>query len=130
MDESGIRFLDKLYGNLYMSDVVQHTKENKDSRVEAIRKYLERLENLHKFATTESRKEYILDMYFDKYIIKEENIPYGVDKQKVIEAQKKRLKAWIDYLTDPTTTYPMWAKYWAFQGMLKMGSYEDRKSVV
>ena len=127
MDESGIRFLDKLYGNLYMSDVVQHTKENKDSRVEAIRKYLERLENLHKFATTESRKEYILDMYFDKYIIKEENIPYGVDKQKVIEAQKKRLKAWIDYLTDPTTTYPMWAKYWAFQGMLKMGSYDEAK---
>ncbi len=127
MDEVGIKFLDKLYGNLYMSDVVQHTRENTDSRVDAIRKYLERLEKLHSFATTEERKELILNLYFDKYVVKEENIPWGQDKEQVIDAQKKKLAMWISYLTDPTTSYPTWAKYWAFQGMLKMGSYDEIK---
>ena len=31
----------------------------------------------------------------------------------------------MDYLTDPNTSYPLWAKYWAFQGMLKMGSFDE-----
>lgn len=35
-DYSGIKFLDKLYSNLYMSDVVQHTKERNDKRNQAI----------------------------------------------------------------------------------------------
>ena len=129
MDEAGIKFLDKLYGNLYMSDVVQHTRENSDSRIETIKKYLERLEKLHEFANTDARKEYVLNMYFDKYVIKEKDIPYGYDKKQVIDAQKKSLTRWIEYLTNPTTDYPMWAKYWAFQGMLKMGSYDETKAV-
>lgn len=127
MDTEGIKFLDKLYQNLYMSDVVQHTKDNKDNRTDAIRKYLERLERVHKMADTESKKRHLLNLYFDKYVIKAENIPYGVDKEAIISAQKKTLSMWIDYLSDPTTTYPMWAKYWAFQGMLKMGSYDESK---
>ena len=129
MNEAGIKFLDKLYANLYMSDVVQHTKDNKDNRYEAIGKYLDRLERIHSKADTESKKNHLKRLYFDKYVIKKENIPNGLDSTQIINSQQKRLSMWIDYLSDPNTVYPMWAKYWAFQGMLKMGSYDDIKGI-
>ena len=88
MDTEGIKFLDKLYQDLYMSDVVQHTKDNKDNRYEAIGKYLDRLERVHSKADTESKKEHLLKLYFDRYVIKEEDIPNGYDKQAIIDAQK------------------------------------------
>ena len=125
MNETGIKFLDKLYANLYMSDQVQHTKDNKDNRYQAIQKYLDRLERVHIKADTESKKNHLKRLYFDKYVIKEENVSIDADANQVISAQKKTLSMWIDYLSDPTTSYPMWAKYWAFQGMLKMGSYDE-----
>ena len=129
MDYNGEKFLDKLYQNLYMSDEVQHTKENSDNRNEAIRKYLERLERVHKNANTETKKELLESMYYDKYVIKEENISNQYNKETIINGQKKSLKMWLDYLSDETTSYPVWAKYWAFQGMLKMGSYDSVKEV-
>lgn len=129
MDEAGIKFLDKLYQNLYMSDVVQHTKEPKDSRVEAIKKYLERLERIHSKADTEEKKRHILFLYYKKFIIDEKNIPYGADATQIIGAQRESLKRWIDYLSTKDAMYPIWAKYWAFMGMLKMGSYDEAKGV-
>ena len=127
MDYNGEKFLDKLYQNLYMSDEVQHTKENSDNRAEAIRKYLERLERVHKKADTETKKELLESMYYNKYVIKEENISNRYDKEAIINGQKKSLKIWLDYLSNETANYPVWAKYWAFQGMLKMGSYDEAK---
>ena len=75
MDDAGIKFLDKLYQNLYMSDIVQHTKEPSDSRTEAIRKFLERLDRISKMADTESKKNHILNLFVDRYVIKEKDIP-------------------------------------------------------
>ena len=37
--------------------------------------------------------------------------------------QKESLDRWLDFLFDKNTKYPMWAKYWVFQGMLKIGNY-------
>lgn len=128
-DYAGIEFLDKLYQNLYMSDEVQHTKENKDNRKEAIQKYMDRLERVHSKADTEHKKELLEKLYYDKYVIKEDNISDWLNKQDIINTQKKSLKMWLEYLTDNTTSYPMWAKYWAFQGMLKMGSYDESKEI-
>ena len=82
-DYTGIEFLDKLYQNLYMSDEVQHTKENKDNRKEAIKKYMDRLERIHEKANTDSKKELLYSLYMDKYVIKEENIPYHMDKEAI-----------------------------------------------
>ena len=130
MDEAGIKFLDKLYQNLYMSDAVQHTKDNKDSRVDAIEKYLERLDRVSSMADTESKKRHLLNLLYKKYVIKEEDIPRGYPPELVadiIADQKKSLSLWVDYLTDPATSYPLWAKYWAFQGMLKMGAFDEVK---
>ena len=135
----GEKFLDKLYSNLYMSDVVQHTKENKDKRYEAIRKYLERLHRVHLNANTQTKKELLKSLYYDKYVIKEDVLIEKIKKEnnfynetylkeeanKLRNNQKRSLSNWIDYLTDENSNYPLWAKYWAFQGMLKMGNYDE-----
>lgn len=139
MNYDGEKFLDKLYNNLYISDEVQYTKDNKDNRYEAIKKYLERLERVHSNATTEHKKELLKSLYHKKYVIKEDvlrdkikkmNISISEDRLQeeintVINAQKTSLNKWLDYLTSETAYYPTWAKYWAFQGMLKMGNYDE-----
>ena len=141
MDEyAGEKFLDKLYNNvLYNSPEVQHSKKNTDNRYEAIRRYLERLEKSHEKANTQRRKEILKDLYYEKYIIKEDILKKKIKEmypnaseelineeiKTVIQAQKKSLSDWIDYLTSDDAHYPLWAKYWAFQGMLKMGNYDE-----
>ena len=104
-DYTGIEFLDKLYQNLYMSDEVQHTRENTDNRKDAIQKYMDRLERIHKKSDTETKKELLYSLYFDKYVIKEENIPYYLDKEAIINAQKQSLGQWLDYLSNETANY-------------------------
>ena len=136
---SGEKFLDKLFSNLYTSDEVLHTKENNDKRYEAIRKYLERLEKVHNKANTNSKKELLKSLYYDKYVIKEDVLRDKIKRvigyvpedgmseeiNNTINSQKKSLSNWIDYLSSPFSYYPLWAKYWAFQGMLKMGNYDE-----
>ena len=127
-DYSGIKFLDKLYSNLYMSDVVQHTKERNDKRNQAIEKYLNRLEKIHFAANTESKKKLLLHLYSNKYVVKEEDLPNTVDKGSIINSQIRSLEGWLDYLSSPSASmFPMWTKYWAFQGMIKLGSYDSFK---
>ena len=125
---NGERFLDVLYTQLYKSEEVEHTKESKDTKEESIKRYMDRLEYIHSKANTQNKKDLIKKLYFDKYVIKKENLPlymYDTNKEGIIESQKKSLSTWIDYLTDENAVYPMWAKYWVFQQMLKMGTYDE-----
>lgn len=127
-DLYGELFLDKLFSNLYISDVVEHTKKNTDSRKEAIKRYLDRLDRIHKMADTDSKKRLLLHYYIDKYLVKEKDLSDIIDKKSVIDAQKKSLEMWIDFLSSSETDiYPTWVKYWAFQGMVKLGSYDEFK---
>ncbi|HPC31215.1 MAG TPA: hypothetical protein PK119_02015 [Candidatus Paceibacterota bacterium] len=97
----------------------------------------------------------IKESYHKKYLIKPEDIPesyfdnqrriarelgYGdieiTDemKQEAAETiradQKATLDLWLDYFLSPDSdSYPMWAKYWAFEGMTKLGSYDKEKHV-
>jgi hypothetical protein len=42
--------------------------------------------------------------------------------------QKSTLDNWIGYFTSKDVdVYPMWAKYWAFEGMLKLSTYNKEK---
>ncbi len=51
-------------------------------------------------------------------------------EKEVIENQKKSIDNWLDYfLSDDAKVYPFWTKYWAFQGMLKIGKYDKEKQV-
>ena len=153
IDYTGELFLDKLFKDLYKSKEVLNGARDKSQKAENIRRYMERLEELHQRVNENPRendKNLLKQLYYDKYVIKTSDIPenyykhqqeillergYGhvslTNEQKkelakqVIEEQEKSLDYWIDYFTSrDTSMYPMWAKYWAFQGMLKLGSYD------
>jgi len=128
-DYSGEKFLERLFKDLYLSEEVQHTSKKGERKGVAIKKYMDRLDRIHKLANTEEKKEILKQFYYRKYVINENNIPSGLDKKEIIEGQKKRLSMWIDYLTNENAKYPMWAKYWAFQGMLKLGTLDEVRGI-
>ena len=150
-EKNVIAFIDKLYKNLYLDEkVIHHGTGNKYDKFENIDAYLSRLESVHdKVSETGRHKEYLKKLYYDRYVIKEEDIPnsyYEHQKQialergfghveisdeekrllgeEVINNQKRSMDVWLDYfMSNDSSVYPFWAKYWAFQGMLQMGLY-------
>ncbi len=152
----GESFLNRIYQDLHLSEEVMHTASKSDQKEEKVRKYLERLERVEELA--KNRKphgfELFKELFYQKYVIKPENIPdsyfehqkkmalergYGhVDyteeqkeqmKETIIQDQKKSLDQWLEYFIENDAKYPEWFKYYAFQGMVKLGSYnkETRK---
>lgn len=122
---TGEEFLDKLYSDLKNSDEVKHLSENVSDKNAAIKNYLDRLERVHSKVKNEHQLNMIKNLYYKKYIIKDEDIPEYMNKERVKNAQKQSMDKWLNYLLDKNSKYPMWAKYWAFQGMLKIGSYSE-----
>ena len=145
-----IKIMDGLYKELYKSDEVTHRVKNKYAKFDNIKSYIDRLERIHNKAKYNNNFINMLKKYYyDKYVIKPENIPdsyynhqqqlyfergYGrveiTDEMKkeyqrqIINDQKKSLDIWLDYFFSDDSNYiPMWAKFWSFQGMLKLGPY-------
>lgn len=118
--------------------------------VDKIGDWLEVIEKTHTSHTDDPRVlERIKNYYHKENVIKAEDVPESTflleqiiarnqgrgtieitdesRKQKtneIIFNQEKSLDKWVDYLSSPDATYPMWAKYWAFNSMLKMGKME------
>lgn len=156
LNKDAIKLLDRLYKDLYLnSQVLHHGSGNKYDKFNNIESYLNKLEDTHdKIFTSNKHIEYLKKCYYEKYVIKIEDIPenyytnqeqmaldrgFGhikiTEDQKielqneVIENQKKSLDTWIDYfLCDDSKVYPFWAKYWAFQGMLSLGYFDKEKN--
>jgi len=151
---NGESFLNRLYKDLHMSEEVIHTAIPSDTKDEKVRKYLDRLEKVEKLARNSKYNgiELLKEMYYRKYVIKPENVPKSYfEKQKeialergfghvsisnnereqmietIINDQKKSLDIWLDYFLSSDAIYPEWFKYYAFQGMLKLGSYDKVK---
>ena len=149
----GESFLNRLYKDLYNSDEVVHTAINSDTKDERVRKYLERLRKVEELARDSKYNglELLKKMYYDKYLIKEENIPesyFELQKKMalergmghveitedikkslikdIIDDQKSSLDTWLDYLINNDANYPEWFKYYAFQGMVKLGGYDKK----
>lgn len=116
------KFLDQVYQNLYNDKEVRRCGRHVKSKYEAIRKYLQHLEYLDNIYSTGHRKEILRELYYQKYIIKEKDIPKSLNKEVIISDQKQTLDSWIDYLTDKK--FPYWMKYWIFQGVVRIGSYD------
>ncbi|MBQ4263527.1 MAG: hypothetical protein IJB83_04740, partial [Bacilli bacterium] len=76
-EKNVIAFIDKLYKNLYLDEkVIHHGTGNKYDKFENIDAYLSRLESVHdKVSETGRHKEYLKKLYYDRYVIKEEDIP-------------------------------------------------------
>ena len=92
-------------------------------------------------------------LYYNKYVITRENIPetyFELQKKialergmghleyteeirnqeidHIISEQERSLDDWIEYFASPDTdVYPTWYKYYAFQGMLKLGTFDKAK---
>lgn len=92
--------------------------------------------------------DFLKKVYYDKYVIKPDNVPVdylskkrhvcnvrGVnfsknrEINKVIKCQEKSLDMWLNYLMSDDIDYPMWVRYWAFQGVLDLGYYDCDKHV-
>lgn len=148
MNEEQVKFIDRLYKDLYLNDSLKKHTTSKD-KYKSIKEYIEFLESIHNKVINHNHIDTLKKMYHEKYIIKEENIPDSYYKHQeemylergfghielpeeekkelneiIINDQKKSLDIWLDYLLNKDSSYiPFWAKYWAFQGMLKLGSY-------
>lgn len=151
----GEELINKLYPDLARSKEVLSKGCDPKFRLKNLRRYLKRIEKIHTLANSskrESDKERLKELYYNKYVIKEENIKeryyknmqnaamkrgYGAvfldeeDKHRlaqiIISDQKKSLDIWIDYLFSNEINYPLWARYWAFHGMLSLGYYSNSK---
>ena len=150
----GERFLDKVYKDLHLSEIVMHTANKSDDKYRKIEKYMQRLEDVTKRASEHNKINLIKKYYYKKYVIKEQNVPesyfkkqekialdrgYGHVKydektkkqeiEHIINEQKKSLDMWLDYLfSKDTDMYPTWFKYYVFQGMLKLGYFDKEKN--
>ena len=150
----GEKFLDKVYKDLHLSEIVMHTANKSDDKYQKIKKYMQRLEDVTKKACEHDKINLIKKYYYKKYVIKEQNVPesyfkkqekialdrgYGhvkydekTKKQEIehlINEQKTSLDMWIDYLfSKDTDMYPTWFKYYVFQGMLKLGFFDKEKN--
>lgn len=157
LDNDAIRLIDKLYKDLYLDEqVLHHGTGNKYDKFNNIKEYLSKLEKLHnQISETGKHIDYLKKCYYDKYVINAEDIPESYYKrqeemmlergfgyvqvskegkiqlqQEIIENQEGSLDMWLDYfLSDDAKVYPFWAKYWAFQGMLKIGKYDKEKNI-
>lgn len=157
---TGEDFINKIYQDLHNSNVVMHTAQKSDNKNEKIEKYFDRLDRITKKVYDENRTSSVNDInvlkkfYYDKYVIKKENIPDSYFKRneeialergyghltytdilkeeecsRIIKEQEESLGRWIDYLaSDDTNMYPTWFKYYVFQGMLNLGIYDKEKN--
>ena len=150
----GEKFLDKIYKDLHLSEIVMHTANKSDDKYQKIEKYMKRLEDVTKRASEHDKINLIKMYYYKKYVIKEQNVPesyfksqekialdrgYGHVKydektkkqeiEHIIKEQKASLDMWLDYLfSEDTDMYPTWFKYYVFQGMLKLGFFDKEKN--
>lgn len=148
------KFLDKVYKDLHLSEIVVHTANKSDDKYQKIEKYMQRLEDVTKRASEHNKISLIKMYYYKKYVIKEQNVPesyfrkqekialdrgYGHVKydektkkqeiEHIINEQKASLDTWLDYFfSKDTDMYPTWFKYYVFQGMLKLGFFDKEKN--
>ncbi len=156
------KFLSKLYDILIDSDIISFD-DNPDlkTKKERLNNYLDKLDKVqNKALSKDDNITRLKKLYYDRYIIKRENIPDSYfeslskqylneghghhnlvnptsDEDKktkeehintIIKEQKDSLDTWLDYFLSKDSDYlPMWAKVWAFQGMLSIGNLNKDK---
>lgn len=138
---NGEMFLNEHFKNLNISDEVKHAirvmgKDGKPVKVkdkdEALKIYLDRLKKVHDMSLKNSRAfDRLKRLYFQKYCIKRSDLEVILENGNnaaidiIIKNQEESLEKWFDYLSSKDAKYPMWAKYWVFQGMLKIGNFDE-----
>ncbi|MBR3133699.1 MAG: DUF4116 domain-containing protein [Clostridia bacterium] len=148
---SGESFIDHIYQELINTEevkkAIQRKGVNPNNREEAVRYYMERMQHAH---NTQRKIDILKRFYYKKYVI--DHLPESyVERQwriareqghgniritdeikrKMLEdiqsEQRKSIDRWLDYLNSADAMYPMWFKYYAFQGMIKLGKFDKEK---
>lgn len=125
-----VDLIDNIYKELYKSKEVLHGKKNRYNKYKNILLYIKRLERIHsKIKNNPYHKEKIKQLFYDKYIIKSEFLrdEYIEKYEQIIQNQCISLNRWLDfYFNSESDDIPMWAKFWSFQGMLKLGTFNKQ----
>lgn len=157
------KFLGMLYDFLIDEGIIKYGDKLKDlkEKNQRLEKYLDKLERVQDKSLDNDRYlNMIKKLYYDRYIIKESDIPdkyfeslqqqyldqgHGhinlvnpqtkKDKrlkkehiETVIREQKDSLDNWLNYFLSSDSSYlEMWAKVWAFQGMLHIGNINKNR---
>lgn len=157
------KFLGMLYDILVTNNIKTYKDKPKDlkEKVNRLNDYLDKLKRVQDRAIDNKRYLYMVKkLYYDRYVIKEDNIPDGYLKflenqyleqgyghinlvepntykdeelrkehiETIIREQKDSLDNWLNYFLSKDSDYlPMWAKVWAFQGMLQIGNLNKNK---
>ena len=134
MSNEQIRFIDRLYKDLYLDEtVIRYGSGNKYDKFANIKAYLEKVEDIfNKMSDTGRHMEWLRELYYEKYIIKPEDIPesyyahqqeialergYGhIDitedmkkqyQEQIISDQKASFDVWFNYFfSDDSKVYP------------------------
>ena len=75
------KFLDKIYGDLYLGIIEPVSSSGKtrirpgDNRYDTIGRFLDKLDHISELSTTEHQKSHLLNLLYEKFVIKAENIP-------------------------------------------------------
>ena len=64
IDKSMERFLDKVYKDLHLSEIVMHTANKSDDKYQKIKKYMQRLEDVTKKACKHDKINLIKKYYY------------------------------------------------------------------
>ena len=157
------KLIGKLYDILINTEVISYEDKPKDLKEKKVRleKYLDKLDRVQNRAISKNEHiDTIKRLYYDRYVIKRENIPESYFKSLekryldeghghhnlvnpdnetdrelkeqhinvIIREQKDSLDSWLNYFLSKDSDYlPMWAKVWAFQGMLGIGNLNKDK---
>ena len=157
MTENEKKFYNKLYDEIVKDIVtIVNEPKDRDEKIRIVKNYLSKVQNTEARVLSSDRDndiELLKSYYYDKYLIKKEDVPdsyydlqakiafeRGQGKPKItdeiknqmsdilIKDQKKSLDMWLDYFfSEDSKFYPYELKFWAFQGMLKMGTYDKEK---
>ena len=116
--DKGIYFIERYYKNLY-SDIKNKRGSKNINKYKDIESYFNRIEVISKKAIYNNKIDLLYDFYYRKYITNND------DSTKLILIES--LKPWLDYLITDDNVTPFWVKFYIFQGMVKVGSFNKEK---
>ena len=145
---------EKLLYELYKrADIGMGNLRDSSNPTKDIENYLKKLESVTKKAKNNNRESLLKHFYYEKYVIREEDVPesyyelqkkiafeqgYGnvnyteskkhEEAKNIINEQKNSLDRILNYFSSEDAMYPMWAKVWAFQGIVRMGKFDKEKN--
>ena len=126
-EKDAIRFIDRLYRDLYKSNEVLHYSNGDDTdKFGNLERYLDSMDSLqNKVMQTGRHVRLVKELLYRQYVIKEEDIPEDIydlydksnkeslsedDKQsirnQIILDQKRTLDVWVDYFLSETPKLP------------------------